>query len=359
MSAILDLSGLTLNEEEARDVSEIIQDQVYVRPELTEVHEVMTGVTMDKYIPILGQLDLVGKLDPGSCSTNTESSQVPASEKMWSPKLISFRMQHCQDDLPALLKFWEKSRRAAGTWEDVSDQMMAFIVDRVTEATINSIIRIAEFGDTDHSAVGAGTGDEVLTSGTDKTYFNMLDGMWNQIFTDQALATPLSHRYPISENAEASKSAQLALASDRALNMFRDLYNNIDPRAFEGNQLKFQVTRSIFNNWQDMMEDKSLVFMLDRTEKGSTKFSYRGIPIVPRYDWTRLITSYFDNGTTYNLPHRAVLTDLANIPIGTSDTESLSELLSWYEKKDKAWYFDVAYKIDQKNLQEYRLAVAY
>lgn len=354
MASTIDFSSLTLNTEEARDVSEVVFDQTYARPEITDTHAIQTGVEMDRYIPILGQYGLVGQVDPGSCAVNDETAQIPTSQKTWTPKLISFRMTHCQSDVPTLLKFWKKARIAANTWEDVDNEMLAFISDRVSDAVTQSILRISDFGDTAAEVVGSGGN---LTAGTDKTYFNMLNGMWKQVETDQA-GSALIHRYTISENGEASYTAQLALNESRALNMFRDMYNEIDPRAFEGN-LVFQVSRTLFNNWQDFMENKSQVFQLDRTEKGSTKWTYRGIPIVVRYDWDRFIRAYFDSGTVYYLPHRAILSDLNNIPIGTSDEESLSNLESFYWLKDKKHYIDVAYKLDQKILQEYPVAVAY
>jgi hypothetical protein len=355
MASTIDFSTLTLNTEEARSLSECIQEQLYAKPELNQVHEVMTGVEMDKFIPILGKYGLVGKVDPGSCAVNAETGQIPTSEKTWTPKLISGRLTHCQADLPNLLKFWKKSRIAANTWEEVDNEMMAFINDRLIDAILESIFRIAEFGDTAAAVVGSGG---YLTAGTTAAYFTPLNGMWKQIFTDQA-GSALSYRYTITENAGGDKATQLALASDKALTVFRDLYNNADVRIFEGNNPVYQISKSLFDNWQDFLEDKSMVFMLDRTEQGSTKWSYRGIPIVVRKDWDRTIRAYHDLGDTYYLPHRAILTDIANIPIGTSDTESLSNLESWYEKKDKAHYIDFAYKLDQKNLQEALLAVAY
>jgi len=354
MASTIDYSSLNLNSEEAREQSELVFDRVYTAPEIEQVHAIQTGVEMDKYIPILGQYGLVGKLDPGSCSTNAETGQIPVSEKQWTPKLISFRISHCQDDLPNLLKFWKKSRIAKNTWEEVNNEMMAFINDRVTDAVKQSILRISSFGDTAAEVVGSGGN---LTAGTTKTYFNMLNGFWKQVYTDQAGSADI-YRYTITENGEASYTAQ-ELTAGKALTIFRALYNNIDSRAFEGANLVFEVTKSVFDNWQDFMEDKSQVFQLDRTENGSTKWSYRGIPIVIRYDWDRMIKTYHDNGTTYHLPHRVVLTDLNNIPIGTSDTESMTSFESWYDKTDKKHYIDVAYKIDMKILQEYALAVAY
>jgi hypothetical protein len=360
MASAVDFSSLTLNTEEAREVSQLVFEKTFLRPELNEIHNVMTGVEMDRFIPIMGQFGLVGKNDPGACGVNTESGQIPVSQKTWAPKLISFRIPHCQDDIPDLLKFWKKAKKASGTWEDVSDELMAFITDRLQDAIMQSILRISSMGGTSHSPVGDGAGNELLTVGTDKTYFNMLNGLWEQIFTDQALPTPLTYRYEITENGQATKSAQLALGDTAALDAFRAMYNNIDPRAFESSNLVFQITRTLLNNWQNFLEDKSLVFMLNRAEEGKTgKFSYRGVPIVVRNDWDRLIKAYFDNGTTYYLPHRAVLTDINNVPIGTSETDSFTVIDVFYDKVTKKWYFDVAYKLDVKLLMEYELACAY
>ena len=354
MAAIPDFDSLTLNNEEARETSELIFEQLYSRPELTEVHSIMTGVTMDKYIPILGQLGLVGKVDPGSCTNNDETDQIPTSEKTWTPKLISFKLAHCQDDIPDKIKFWRKSRVAANTWEEVDNEMLAYINDIVLDATIQSQLRIADFGDTEAEVVGSGG---YLTAGTTKTYFNMLDGTWKQVFTDQAGDAEI-YRVEISENSEATKAAQLELGASTALDTMRKMYNNIDPRAFDGN-LVFQITRTLFNNWQDFLEDKSLGFMLSQAEQGSSQWTYRGIPIIVRKDWDRIITTYHNLGDTYYLPHRAILTDINNIPIGTSDEESLTNLKSWYSQDDEKHYIKVAYKMDVKILQEYAMAVAY
>lgn len=359
MASTIDFSGLTLNTEEARSSSECVFESVFVKPSnLSDVHDIQTGVVMDKQIPFLGKYGLVGKVDPGSCGVNGESAQIPTSEKVWTPKLISFRLTHCQDNIPQLLKFWTKGRKAAGTWEDVDGEMMTFIEDRAMDATKESILRLASFGDTAATNVGAGSGSELITAGVDASYFTPIDGLWKQIYTDQAGAAEI-YRHTISENALTTKAAQLALADDVALNAFRDMYDNIAPEAFESGNLVFQVTRNFHSNWAAFLEDKSLAFMLNRTEDGATQWTYRGIPIVIRYDWDRGIKAWEDLGTTYNLPTRAGLWSLSNVPIGTSDEESFSELRSFYDFKDKAHYMDVAYKLDVKILKETEIAVAY
>ena len=360
MSAAIDFSTLTLNVEEARSSNEVIFKKAFLSPQLETVHSVVTGVEMDKYIPILGRYGLMGKSDPGSCGTNVVGEQIPTSQKTWTPKLISFRIVHCQDQLPDLLKFWKKSMIAAKTWEEVDNEMVAFVEDKALAGVNESIIRLADFGDTNASPVGDALGNETLTAGTDKGYFNSINGMWKQIFTDQAAAA-LGFRYTIPENALATEALQMGLAADRALLAMRKCYDGINPLAFEGGSLSFQMTRELFNNWLAFLEDKSLAFTLTQAETkgGVTGYSYRGIPIVVRHDWSRIIKTYQDLGATLNLPHRLVLADLNNIPVGTSDTESMKTLASGYDSFQKKHFVDVAYKIDMKVLLDEEIASAY
>ena len=349
MASLIDTSDLTLNPQEALVASEAIFEAVYSKPQIADAHQVMTGIQMKTQIPFFGLLGLVGKIS-SSCTPNSSAEKVNLTEKYWDPALVDFRLTHCQNDIAQLYKMWKKSRIANKTWEEVDNEQMAFITDRGVDATTEAILRIATFGDklADNVADGG-----YLTAGVDPTFFTMINGLFQQIF-----AATLT-RYTIAENSEATKAAQLTLASDRALQAMRYMYNNIDPRAFESGDLKFQMTRSLWNNWSDYLEDKSLVFSLDRAEQGETKGSYRGIPIIVRNDWDRGIVAYNNLGGTYLYPHRAILTPIANIPIGTSDEGSMKSLDSFYDKVTKSHYLDAAFYIDAKLLQEYMIAVAY
>jgi len=359
MSAI-DFTGLTLTSDEARETADLVFATLFTKPEtLQKVHDVRTGVEMDKYIPILGQYGLVGKVDAGGCVSNVEAGDIPVSEKQWLPKLISFRIEHCQADVPDLLKFWKKSRIAAETWSDVDSEMMAFVNDRIVDATYESILRLASFGDTAATNVGTGSGSETITAGVAVAYFTPIDGLWKQIFTDQAGAKK-AYRYTISENALTTKVAQMTLATDAAIKALQAMYDNIDSRSFSGETLVFQMTRTLYNNYVATLETKSLGFTLAAATDGKpTPYSYRGIAIQVRYDWDRGIKAWHDLSTTYYLPHRAILTKLTNIPIGTSDEESMSAVTSEYSSYFKKHIIDVAYKIDVKLLVEEELASAY
>lgn len=357
MASNIDWSTLTLNSDEARETNDLVFESLYLSPNsIGDVHDIRTGIQMDKYIPILGQMGLVGKVDGGDCSTN-DGSVIPVTQKQWNPKTISWRQPHCEAEVPDLLKVWSKNMKAMDMWEDIDNEKVAFISERIAKANYESILRLSSFGDTAASAVGAGSGSETLTVGTDAGFFTPINGLWKQVFTDQA-GSALIFRSTLAKNSEATKAAQLALGSTDAYDAFKAMYEGIAPEAMN-KALAIQCTRTLFNNYMSYLETEQKAFSLEKLENGQRALTFRGLQVIERADWDRNIQTYHDLGATYYLPHRAVLTYKENIPIGTSDTESMDSSDSFFDKTDKKWYIDSAYRIDMKILLEAEIAVAY
>jgi len=237
MASLIDLSSLTLNPQEALNVSEAVFEKVYAKPALQDAHLVATGIQMKTQIPFYGLFALVGKKAAGSCDVNAETKAIAASQKYWDPMLISYRLTHCQEDISQLFKMWKRAESALSTWEVMPSEQIAFLADRVVDSTLESVLRITSLADTAENVIGSGGN---LTAGTTIAYFTMLDGLWKQIFTAVAAAPAL--RYTINENAGASYAAQDSLAADRALLVFRTLYEKIDTRARQAGSLVYQVT---------------------------------------------------------------------------------------------------------------------
>lgn len=351
MAAGFDYSALTMNPEEARAVSEAIFEQVYTKPVLKKVHGFMPGIQMKTQIPFLGLLGMVGKAANG-CTPNTSSEKPALTEKFADPALVSFRLVHCEADVPQLFKLWKRDAVAADTWEEASE-VIDFMTDRAIDGTANAILRISSFGDklADNVADGG-----YITTGVDPTFFTMINGLWQQIFAASTLT-----RYTIPENGEATKAAQAALASDRALNVLRYMTDNCDSRIFDMNQadVKYQVTRSLWNNLRNFYEDKSLGFTIQRAEDGTMQLYYNGYEVVVRHDWDRNIKANNNLGATFLNPNRAIFGPISNIPIITSDEGSMNKVKSFYDPVTMSWYLDVAFYLDCVLLQEPLIAVAY
>lgn len=354
---MLELSGLTMNPQEAENVSEAIFERTITGGPLSEFHEIETGITMKQQIPFIGNLGLVGEKVTG-CDRSVNGSTIPLTEKFWDPEHIGDRLAHCATDLPALLKLFKKAAKMnPDYWDNIGTEAFGVIIAKVEQAMVKMNNRLVWFGDKAAANVAAAG---VISDGIDVKYFDVIDGLFKQIFAE--IPTTSANYVAIPANAGIDYEAQ-ALPADTALGLFRAMFNKIDSRFHQaiedGAQPQFLVTREIFQNFQDQLEDKSLSFTLAEAKDGVTSLSYRGIPIKVRNDWDNNIRSYQDNGTKHNLPHRAILTVKENIPVGTVAESDLTALRSFYVEKDLKNYIDFDLKLDVKHLLDYLTVAAY
>ena len=153
MASEINLSGLTINEQEALEASQAVFTKAFAKPELNTVHAVATGIQMKTQIPIYGRFGIVGKKSLGSCDVNAETVASVASEKFWDPELINFRLTHCQEDINQLFKMWKRNASALKTWDTMDPGQEEFLVDLTTDAILESVLRITSFGDEGGTAV--------------------------------------------------------------------------------------------------------------------------------------------------------------------------------------------------------------
>jgi hypothetical protein len=275
---------------------------------------------------------------------------------MWEPELIGDRLAHCSTDVNSLFKLFKKAQRISPDFFDrIGTEEFGVIIAKVEQAMNKMNHRLVWFGDKGALNV---TGGGVIKDGVDVKYFNPIDGLFKQIFAE--IPTTASNYVEITANAGANYATQ-ALAADTALGIFRKMFNNarFHEAIEEGAQPQLLVTRELYQNYMDQLEDKSLAFTLSETKDGVSSLSYRGIPIKVRNDWDNNIRAYQDNGAKWNLPHRAILTVKENIPVGTLSEADLTNIESWYEKKDKKNYIDFDLKLDAKHLLSYLTVAAY
>jgi len=356
--ALFDLTAMTINEEEQNDLSKAIFEATITGGDLSEFHEIETGVHHKQQIPFIGNMELVGKKQTG-CSRTESTETIPLTEKFWDPALIGDRLKHCATDVNNLFKLFKKAANVNPDFYDkIGSEEFGVIIAAVEKAMKKMNNRLVWFGDTAAANISGGG---VITNGTDVAFFTPFDGLFKQIFSE--IAAGSAYHVDIAENALATKALQDVLVSTTAYNTFKAMYNKMDARMFEaiqdGAQPEYLVTRAMAQNWEDYLETKSLAFSLIEVKEGTDRLRYRGIPIKIKNDWDSNIRSYQDNGTTWNLPHRALLTVKENIPVATVNQSDLNSIESWYEKKDHANYIDFDLKLDAKFLLDYMAVVAY
>ena len=181
--------------------------------------------------------------------------------------------------------------------------------------------------------------------------------MWKQLFAD--IPNTSTNYTAITQNAGASYALQ-ALPVDGAFDYLAKVMNNADGRLLQDPTAKFQVTRTIADNYRNSIRTKNLgAGFLEVISNGVPQLLFDGIPVEIRYDWDRDIQALQNNGTKWNLPHRIVLTTPSNIPVGTMSTDDLNTLDSFYDQTLKSNIIDVAFTLDAKHLEKYMTSIAY
>lgn len=351
--ALINADSLTLNPREAETVSEVIFKRIYNDSDLAEYHEMETGIDVKTQIAFAGRLGLLGKKTTG-CTPN-EAGGFELTEKYWTPALEDFRLKHCQADMPALLKLFRKSQRINPDFFDaVGTQEFGVIISAVEVAMLENMHRKIWFNDTTAKTI-ADSG--VFTNGTDLGYFNSFDGLFKQIFVE--LPSNAANRVAITANAGVNYAGQ-ALAEDAALSIFEKMVTAADERLVSAEDSFILATRSLADNYRATLRNKNLGSgFLEVVEEGRPKLYFDGFEVKVRYDWDRYIKTYQDNGTKWNLPHRAVFTTKSNIPVGTLSEEDLTKLDVFYDKTLKTNIMDAAYTLDAKHLEAYMTVAAY
>jgi hypothetical protein len=353
MASLINVSQLTINPEEAKDVAQLIIEKGLLDGNLAKNHAIVTGIDHKMQIPFAGNIP--DSLAKSTGCTPNEGAGVTMTEKFWDPVIYDTRFSHCQADLPILFKLFQRASKINPDFYDkIDSQELGIIFTLVTQMLNDTLPTKIWFSDKTAETVANGG---VFKNGTNLALYNPINGLFKQIFTE----VPAGSEYhtAITENAGASYALQ-ALGADAAFNYLADVMNNADSRLLLEPGIKFQVTRTVADNYRNTIRNKNLgAGFLEVINNGVPTLLFDGVPVEIRYDWDRDIKALQDNGTKLNLPHRIVLTTPENIPVGTMSEDDLQNLDSFYDRTLKSNIVDVAFTLDAKLLETYMISVAY
>ena len=357
MASQIDNSTFTFNQEELKDFAEVIHELIYSNSDLNRIHDVNEGVKYDQQIVFAGKIGLMGKAVTG-CTPN-EIDGVTLTEKTWSPVNEDFRLTHCNAEVDSQDKLVQQMSKMNPDYYNViegsSSVVGNFLVAKVIEGFQENLLRKVWFSDTAADTI-AGGGE--LTNGTDVDYFNTFNGLFKQIFTE----VTGSNFVAISANAGVTYAAQ-ALGTGDSIAILKAMYSAADSRLIgsDSPDKMFLVTRTIWDGYLCDLEDiqNSGAGNTMINENGQMQLFYRGIELINMEVWDRNINSYYNDGTVWDKPHRAVLTVPRNIPIATLAQSDFGDLDAFYDRKEKKNYIDGVYSIDAKHLEGYLTVAAY
>ena len=205
--------------------------------------------------------------------------------------------------------------------------------------------------DTEHPVAVVDGG--LITPGLDPTYFDVIDGLFKQL---EAAVTGGAKTVTISANSQSTKALQLSsLTPEAAYQALSDAYFSLDPKVRAAGKVRFLVTQTIADAYQQYLIGKSLESTYKNLVDGIKALSIHGVDVIPMPVWDEMIQGYFDNGTTFYKPHRIVLAEQENLAVGLPSDEVLTEVDVWYEKKERVNYMRATDQIDAKLLNDKRI----
>jgi hypothetical protein len=353
MASIIDLTGISWNGEEVKTFAEATIEKVFEKPQLTEFHTIQEGIVAKKQILYLGLLAKVTKKDAG-CSSEPTNGEISTSQKFWEPEQVEIWQSECYANLEGNFMVYAK-RLGLNTADLTGTEWAQFMSDRLADAMLEDAFRIAWFNDKDAANYDDSPAGKI-TNGVSLADYNIIDGFFKQL--DEIVAADASRGESIPENAGVSKTAQDALAADRAYTVFKALINGADYRLRTQPDQIIICTQSIVDNYVDYLESKGIVYDINTVINGISATTFRGIPVYGFNFWDRTIRADFDSGVVFDKPHRALLTTKSNLVVGVDASSAVSEFEVWYERKDKTTNMRGHYKVDAKVIEDYLIQYA-
>lgn len=349
---ILNPADLTFNGQEAKDIGEAVIESIFENPAVADLMTVYDGIVTKKQIPFLGTLSKITKKDAG-CGSGVSANNIPMTEKFWEPENLKIWLQLCAEDL--LNSFWVYAQKLGMDRSDVTGTTIAsFVVERMTAAAQEDLLRIIWFND---KAADNVSGGGVITNGVSLTDYDIIDGLWKQIF--DVVTANAARKTAISENAGVSKVAQLNLAAGKAFTTFQKMMAAADSRLKSAPDKILLCTTTLLENYAVYLETQGTDASFIRIENGYSTLRFRNVTIYGIDFWDRTIQSDFDNGTTYDLPHRALLTTKMNLAVGSDKLADAESFKVYYSEDTELNNFKGKYRVDAKLLQDYLIQAAY
>lgn len=339
-----------------KEALEGILQPAFITPRADDTFTVVP-IKDKQQVVYMGLKEKITKIDAGCGDTSTDAS-ITATEKYWDPVRVEVYERICATDWDATLMVW--SMKNGLDYNDLTDtQIAAYVLETYPPALRRDFIRMAWLGDT-AAATAATTG--IMRIAGDIPYYSMLDGLWKKLVAAVGATAADVRQVTITENAAANFAAQLALATDKARDTYRDMLTGAtNSRLKAAPDAMLLTTQSLYENWLNTKELVTVSESFKRQSESIITDTYRGKPLIPVSMWDDYIQGdTLDNGTLdeYHLPHRAVFTSKANLMVGV-DTSSVEDLEVWYDRDTKYWKIRGGYKMDTQFAHKFMTVLGY
>lgn len=338
-----------------KKMSETLFEGYFRNPDKSKFMNIVENVKSDKQLIVFKRYSGLSGFAKADCDrTANDKVSIGISDKTWQPKYIGDLFEECFAPFDESFTAWMlKDGNDKPDLEGTEIGM--FIVEQLADLVEEVLLRHFFFGD---KAIVAGTNNSIATGSA--KYFNVIDGIWAQVF-DIVAAAPA--RLTVSttiqtRNAAASYSLQAFTSTDttnRVVSKALDEgWYGADRRLRQlgKSELVWLATQSMSDQYERERKDANAIAeSWLRVENGMGSLVSNGIEVLPMANWDQTILDYFGDDQTpvkSILPHRALLVPRKNLMLGTESAGTLSTLRVWYSQDDAMMRAEYGMKIDAK-----------
>lgn len=352
----INFEGLTPQNGAVQALSELIFLNLQEEDKLGQLITFQTGLVNGKKVGFVGAPGILGRAAQG-CNPEYDKHLVNASEKTWDLNEWEIAESICYKDIKGTIAqyFPQNGTDAA---DITSSEYMEKVVRPILEQAIqNLIIRLTFFGDKEITA-------NQLQADVPVEAFNLIDGIWKQIF--EAVTAKKTYRVAIPANEGATVDAQYEamLQAGAATKVLNDLIIRTPAKLRNLTGRRFVVTQAYADCLsQDIQQNnKGSDLQWEAIFAGIKKTSYQGYEFlaVPQFD--EIIQTYLKNTTNaeaYDKPFRVIYTVKENLRAGTESKEKLAELDVTFDKKSRENLLYASDTLGALVVADEYLAVAY
>ena len=320
-SAGLYFTNITPDNGAVRELNRLVFKDVLSAERIGSLLNVFPRVFDGDKLDLVGEFGLLGVANTG-CSPTYGTDTIATEEKEWDLAAWQVAESICWNDIVGTLVKYSMNTGTEIADLTANDYLDEIVRPRLELALMKMYVRIAYFGDKDAETTANGG---VLKVGVDKKYFNLINGIWKQIYT---AVTGGAARVTISANSELTKAAQISNMAAQAVDTLNDMIAAASPALRQASDQIIYVTQS----FADALETQLLASYYGSELHWQSLFggiretSYRGIRLRVIPHWDEIIQSYEGTATAFNQPHRAIYTTERNLALGVNGVSEFADL---------------------------------
>ena len=351
----IDFSSLTPKNGAVQELAELIFLELIEDDKLGQLVTFMPRQENGKKLGFVGKAGLLGKKAKG-CDPEYAKNLVQASEKTWDLQEWEIAEVICYKELENTI-----AEYFAANGSDMADltssEYMQQVVRPILEQAIRDLmIRFVFFGD--KNAEGT------LQNGIDAEYFNLIDGIFKQLFT--GVTAGKTKRVVIEANTKTTVAAQYEAMRQpgAATGVLNKLIVDTPMKLRRMKDRVFIVTQAFADmlNFDIQENNKGSELQWESIFEGIQKTSYQGITLIAVPQFDEIIQEYLKNTTNagaYDKPFRVIYGAKGNFRAGSKSSETVADVKVTFDDVTRKNYIYAADTLGALVLAEDYAAIAY